>query len=683
MEGGKAVAIDGGGGGKEESLGVKLRRGAAVGKKGGLSTPVPTWKLGAPGGTEGEPGEPKRSSVSARKLEANLWEIQDLVPYAAMSRRGDKGRRHREGKALDDGLDDQPESASSLRRHVAASLVKNYKLNERKTRVIEPISPASYCSSIENAAISQTIAPCNLLDLKEKHGETGSGLRTSKEFLKLLNCIWSLEEQHDSNISLIKALKVELGHSQGRIQELMQEQHVYRREMDDLMKQVAEDKLIRKNKEQQKVKVAIQSLRDELEDERHLRRRSESLHRKLGKELSDVNAVYVKALKDLDRERKTSYLLENICDEFAKGITDYEQEVRELRQTSPRDCSHKGDRLVLHISEAWLDERVQMNIAEAQGDLAEKTTVMDRLRNEIESFLQARKASALQSDSLYQNKDKKHSNIRRQSLESVLLNGATSAPHDADDEDESVASDTLCFELNVSTHKHGSHDHLKQDNQNAIEKLESQGTSALLGEKLDPSDCNENASELHIQYNQIMDKEKLSGNNMKLFDRVQGVHFPTDGDRANNKFDPDEKRISQQSGCYHSQEHRQDTDQKLSPINGSKHRACNSVKNFTEISGCDSLDRATCHEDSHLLRKSQITSVEEDSDLGNAHQINSPVQQWKYPQTPYLAESSSKLASGVKESTLKARLLEARLEGKHSRLKTLKRMSTVQIKHRE
>ncbi|XP_074568570.1 uncharacterized protein At5g41620-like [Curcuma longa] len=683
MEGGKAVAIDdegGRGGGKEESLRVKLRRGAAAGKKGGLSTPVPTWKLGAPGCTEGEPGEPKRSSVSARKLAANLWEIQDLVPYAAMSRRGDKGRRHREGKALDDGLDDQPESASSLRRYVAASLVKNYKLNERKIRAVEPVSPASYSSSIENASISQAIAPCSLLDLKEKHGDTGYGLRTSKEFLKLLNCIWSLEEQHDSNISLIKALKVELEHAQGRIQEFMQEQHVYRREMDDLMKQVAEDKLIRKNKEQQKVKVAVQTVRDELEDERHLRRRSESLHRKLGKELSEVNAVYMKALKDLDRERKTSYLLENLCDEFAKGITDYEREVRELRQTSPRDCSHKVDRLVLHISEAWLDERVQMNIVEAQGDLAEKITVTDRLRNEIESFLQARKASALQSDNLYQNKDKKHSSILRQSLESVLLNGATSAPHDADDEDDSVTSDTLCFELNVSTHKHGGHDHLKQVNQNAIEKLQSQGTSALLGEKLAPSDCNENLSELHIQYNQIMDKEKLSGNNMKLFDRSQRVHFPTDDDHANTKFDPDDKSISRQSGRCHSQEHQQDTNQKLSPMNGSKHQACNSVKNFTEISECDSVDRATCHEDSHLLWKSQIASIEEDSDLGNAHQINS---QWKQQQTPYLAESSSKLAPGVKESTLKARLLEARLEGKHSRLKTLKRMSTVRIKHRE
>ncbi|XP_074584047.1 LOW QUALITY PROTEIN: uncharacterized protein At5g41620-like [Curcuma longa] len=680
MEGGKAVASDDEGSSereKEEFLGVKLKRGVAVGKKGGLCTPVPTWKLGAPGSSESELSEPKRSSVSARKLGANLWENQDLVPYAAMSRRGDKLRRQREGKAIDDGLDNRPENVSSLRRHVAASLVKNYKLNERKIRAVKPASPASYSNSMEIAAVSQA-TPCSLLDLQEKKGEAGYGLRTSTELLKLLNRVWSLEEQHDSNVSLVKALKVELEHAQAHIQELMQEHHLYRCEMDDLMKQLGDDKLIRRNKEQQKVKEAVQSVRDELEDERHLRRHSESLHRKLGKELSEVNAVYANALKDLDRERKSCGLLEDLCDEFAKCITDYEQEVRELSQTTPRDCCHKVDRLVLHISEAWLDERVQMNIAEAQGDLAEKKTVAHRLRNEIESFLQTRK-SALCSNNAYD--DKKHCNLRRQSLESVHLNGATSAPHDADDEDESVASDTLCFELNASSHNHGSHDKLKHINQNVLEKLETRGMTTSLGEKIGPPDCKENLSDLHIQYNQIIDKAKLSVNRIQLLNRVQEVHFPTDGEQAKIEVDPPETSRSLKSDCYHSQEHRQDTEQNLSHMNGSKHQTDNPVKNLAAISECGSVDHGTCHEDSHLLWKSQFASVE-DSDFGNAHQTNSPIQWWKYQQMPYLAESSSRLACGVKENSLNTKLLEARLEGKHSRLKTIKRSSTVRMKHR-
>ncbi|XP_059596922.1 mitogen-activated protein kinase kinase kinase 1b-like [Vitis vinifera] len=54
------------------------------------------------------------------------------------------------------------------------------------------------------------------------------------------------------------------------------------------MKQV-EDKLLRKSsKEQDRVNSAVQSMRDELENERKLRKHSESLHRKLARELSEV-----------------------------------------------------------------------------------------------------------------------------------------------------------------------------------------------------------------------------------------------------------------------------------------------------------------------------------------------------------------------------------------------------------
>ncbi|WOL08305.1 hypothetical protein Cni_G17058 [Canna indica] len=667
MEGGKGMPIDdegsGGGGGKDEPLGLKLRRGVAVGKKGGLFTPVPTWKLGDPGPADGGAAEPKRSSVSARKLGANLWEIQDMMPVAAMRRRGAKIRHHGDGKVLDDcaerlaaGYDDRPQSAGSLRQHLAASLVKHHMLNDRNKRALQPVSPATYSSSMEIAAINQAISPCSFIDLKDKLGEAGYGLRTSAELLKVLNRIWSLEEQHASNASLVKALKAELEHAQARIQELMQEQHFCRHEMDDLMKQVTENKLIRKNKEQQKIKATVQSIRDELEDERHLRRRSENLHRKLGKELSDVNTAYMKALKDLERERRTNSLLEDLCDEFAKGITDYEQEVRELRQKSPSDCDHKVDRLVLHISEAWLDEQLQMNIAEAQGDFAEKTTVTDRLRSEIETFLQARRPSAFRNHSLHLKDERKDGNMRRQSLESVHLNGTTSAPHDADDDDDSVASDMHCFELNVSTQKHGSHDNLKQKDRNWI-----------------TGESKEFFLELSMQNDGKMENRKLHGNKMHLSDRVQGVHSPADDELAGDEV------------YRHSQEYGHDMKLKWARMRGSKHLTADSVKHLSEISESFPVDRGRhCEEShSHLLWKSQFASIG-NNDSGNVHQINSPVRQWKYqPSSPILPESSSKSAESIKDSTLKAKMLEARLEGKHTRLKNLKRPSVVRTRNQE
>lgn len=91
---------------KATLLSIKLRRGLSAGKKAGPFTPSPAWKLeedsagelGAVAGVgEGRQAAARRrkNSVSARKLGANLWEAQDLLPVAGMSRK--TGRRHRRG----------------------------------------------------------------------------------------------------------------------------------------------------------------------------------------------------------------------------------------------------------------------------------------------------------------------------------------------------------------------------------------------------------------------------------------------------------------------------------------------------------------------------------------------------------------------------------------------------------
>ncbi|CAN0910398.1 Uncharacterized protein At5g41620 [Linum grandiflorum] len=225
-------------------------------------------------------------------------------------------------------------------------------------------------------------------------GDSNYNLKTSTELLKVLNRIWSLEEQHTSNMSLIKALRTELERSRARIKELHRDQQADRREMDELMKQVAEDKLVHKNKEHDRLHAAVQSLRDELEDERKLRKRSESLHRKLARDLSDVKS---EALKEVEKERRSRMLLEDLCDEFARGVKDLEQEVHILRQKSDKDWIGKGDndRLILHISESWLDERMQMRLDEAQHGFSGNGSIVDKLGFEIETFLKARRVAEL------------------------------------------------------------------------------------------------------------------------------------------------------------------------------------------------------------------------------------------------------------------------------------------------
>ncbi|XP_019421539.1 PREDICTED: uncharacterized protein At5g41620-like isoform X3 [Lupinus angustifolius] len=420
---------------KEENLGEKLR--VLVGKSKGTCTPLPYWK------TLWEINKDQHhhhhhqqqhqllpSTVSARNLAAALWEFHQLFQM-----------HHHRGGGGGGGGDPR------LHRH-------HYNLHKDKAIVApeisnflddaSPSSPDHHMTPYNPAA-----TPTSSMEFKGRFGESRYGLKTSTELLKVLNRIWSLEEQHASNISLIKALKNELDHARIRVKELLQDRQADRHEMDDLMKQIGEDKLVRKCKEQDRIHAAVQSVRDELEDERKLRKRSESIHRKLARELSEVKSSFTIALNELEQERTRRKLMEDLCDEFARGINEYEQEVHVLKQKSDKDWDQGADhdRLILHISESWLDERMQMQLDATHNGILDKKSIVDKLSLEIETFLKAKQNSKNIENLVLTN--------CRNSLESVPLNDAVSAPRDVgdDDDDDSVGSDSNCFELNKPSHR--------------------------------------------------------------------------------------------------------------------------------------------------------------------------------------------------------------------------------------
>ncbi|KAJ0962954.1 hypothetical protein J5N97_028076 [Dioscorea zingiberensis] len=672
---------------EKEFLGVKLRKRSSVSKKAGPCTPVPNWKIDpGPSALCADEHKPPLAGASARKLGANLWEIQDALRLPKMSRRGGRALRRKDCQLLEDV--DRPRSAGSPRRRASVSGAQHHKLIERGSRAMQAVSPASYSSSREVTPFNQVATPSSSLDFKGKLQDSGYSLKTSTELLKVLNRIWSLEEQHTSNLSLVKALKSELQHARLRIQELMQEQQAYRHEMDDLMKQITEDKLVRKSREQDRVKAAIQSIRDELDDERRLRRRSESLHRKLGKELSGVKSAFLKAVKDLEQQRKANVLLEDLCDEFAKGIGEYEQEVRELKQKSEKGGDKKFDRLVLHMSEAWLDERLQIKIADECGELDDKDSILDRLSGEIKSFIQARRSNSSKNEGTFRKDGRKESTLRRHSLESVYLNGAGSAPQEAED-DDSMSSDLHCFELDMTANDNESHRHLKQPGRN-LEDHDFSRKSNFSSKKMDCPEKgkgqNASCSCAHIQSEEQKDMAKLSNNRskMQLVDRVTGPHSHTDPETG---AEPDqiEPIMSEKLENCHIGEVVQDM--KLNSDGSHNNPADNVLENPSESSkGCKVHPYHDHGEESHnhLSWRGHFVPVGLD-DASRDLCISSPVQQWNYrPKSPELeiSECPASLPQGVKENTLKAKLLEARLEGKHARLKALKG-SSLGVKRRD
>lgn len=681
-----------GGAEKEENLGEKLRRGALlVGKRGGPATPVHSWRLWAPPSSPSDtiinkdhfpiPHSLPSSSPSARKLAAALWEFQHYFPLSKMHRGVSNGaatgadsrlRRHHphhhyklsKDKSLDlshfladnsPSSPDQPGSASSLRRHVAASLMQHHRSIERNNHALQPVSPASYGSSMEVAPYNPAVTPTSSLDFKGRIGGSNYNLKTSTELLKVLNRIWSLEEQHASNMSLIRALKMELDQSRLKIKELLRDRQVGRHEMDDLMKQMAEDKLVRKSKEQERIHAAIQSVRDELEDERKLRKRSESLHRKLARDLSEVKSSLSNALKDLESERKSRTLLEDLCDEYARGIKDYEQEVHTLKQKSDKEWAGRADRdrLILHISESWLDERMQMQLEEAQCGFAGKNSIVDKLSLEIETFLQAKRLDNSK------NMDSPLLRDRRKSLESVPLNEALSAPQDMGDEEDSVGSDSHCFELNKP-----SNNDLKSHVDEALDDH--------IDEAVKSSDMKKKL----VSHERV--KSRTPSNLQVRFEEQMAWSMSCNGNKKSQVVETEQGKATEGKpidiSTYQKPE-QCEADEDSSYRNRIKH---NEIHGSNSSYMVDSLIRSQ-------LSLSDGVNINADSNFGEACCSNSgwrnqasPVRQWMsklVSPEPDVSESSSKLPPVLKENTLKAKLLEARSKGPRSRLKAFKRSS--------
>ncbi|GJX69743.1 hypothetical protein Tco_0305470 [Tanacetum coccineum] len=93
-------------------------------------------------------------------------------------------------------------------------------------------------------------------------------------------------------------------------------------------------------------------------------KRSETLHIKLARKLYETKTSLTTALKELAKERRSRVPLEDLCDELAWEIKNYEQEMYSLKHINPEKCNgsnHKAarDGLILHILESRLDERMQ------------------------------------------------------------------------------------------------------------------------------------------------------------------------------------------------------------------------------------------------------------------------------------------------------------------------------------
>ncbi|CAA2966560.1 golgin family A [Olea europaea subsp. europaea] len=400
----------------------KNRVGLGIGLGGSRSsTPVPTWRttplrsnIESPRYSQsGKSTQP----VSARKLAATLWGMNEM-PSPKMSesnlelmqqqRKNSsskmmlKREKMRSGSGLHSGSGSLPPHLSDPSHSPAISerMDRSGKGHQRRT----PSIVQRLRSSDENAGAFDSLSNGSFMEIETRsRAQTPSGsisgtrnrlkdisnaLTTSKELLKIINRIWARADQPSSSMSLISALHAELERARLQVNQLIQEQLSDINDINHLMKCFAEEKAAWKSKEQQAVESATESIAGELDVERKLRRRFENLNKKLGKELAEMKSSFMKAVKELETEKRAREFTEQVCDELAQNVDEDRVEVEKLKRESTKVHKDVGkEREMLRLADDLCEERAQVKISESKHQFEGKNSAINKLRKQLEAFL--------------------------------------------------------------------------------------------------------------------------------------------------------------------------------------------------------------------------------------------------------------------------------------------------------
>ncbi|GAU16132.1 hypothetical protein TSUD_340030 [Trifolium subterraneum] len=468
----------------------RFKRAILVGKRCGSTTPVPTWKLltsrspssamrilESPKYPPSQLGsKSKQVPVSARKLAATLWEMNEIPSPSVKEMRNECNNDHvklkkdvksKERGSLPPHLSDPSHSPTSERmdRSGIGNRHRRTPSNSHRSRITEhrlgPLDSLSNASVMEVETRSRAQTPASsTVGVKPRLKDVSNALTTSKELLKIINRMWGHEVRPSSSMSLISALHTELERARLQVNQLIQEQRSDQNEINYLMKCFAEEKATWKIKEREIVEAAIESVAGELDVERKLRRRLESLNKKLGRELAETKASLLKVVKELETEKRAREIIEKVCDELARDVDDDKSEIEKQRRVSTKACQDvEKEKEVMQLTEFLREERAQKKLSEAKYQHEEKNAAVDMLRNQLEAFLGSKQVREKGRSSTHVNDEEIAAYLGRSRLASHHTEDKEDDEGEVDNgvecEEESGESDMHSIELNMDNNNKG------------------------------------------------------------------------------------------------------------------------------------------------------------------------------------------------------------------------------------
>ncbi|XP_048429272.1 uncharacterized protein LOC103951353 [Pyrus x bretschneideri] len=368
---------------------VRLKRaGLPTGKRSRPETPLLKWKIdqgpeerqghGERGRDQNAPEEErvdggrrkgrkgKEASLSARKLAAGLWRLQSPEMGS-----GVPGRNGQLGFQPDIG-------------HIGVPFLRNRNSKTYASEANDLLQ--SPRSTSRNGFLSK-------LSNSVMEGQTKWDpvcLKTSDEVRQIYSQM-KLLDQRASAVSVVSVLEAELEQARARIQELEMERRSSKKKLEHFLRNVSEERVSWRSREHEKVRAFIDDIKSELNQERKSRQRTEILNSKLVNELADVKLSAKRYMQDYEKERKARELIEEVCDELAKEIGEDKAEVEALKRESMKLREEVDEeRKMLQMAEVWREERVQMKLVDAKVAVEERYSLMNKLLADLENFLTSR-----------------------------------------------------------------------------------------------------------------------------------------------------------------------------------------------------------------------------------------------------------------------------------------------------
>lgn len=473
----------------------RFKRAILVGnKRGGSSTPVPSWRLMSSSRSPASstalrrtvespnlPGHGRtkvtQAPVSARKLAATLWEMNEM-PSPSVKERSDERRlraRERMARSVHSGslpphLSDpshspvserMDRSGTGSRRRGTPSVSRSQRLRLTDHYRVGPVDAMSNASlmEIESSRSRAQTPSAPTAGVKTRLKDVSNALVTSKELLKIINRVWGHEDRPSTSMSLISALHAELERARLQVNQLIQDQRSDQSEITYLIKCFAEEKAAWESKEHQAVEAAIEAIAGELEVERKLRSRMESLNKKLGRELADTKATLFKAVKELESEKRARERVKQVCDELATDVSKDEVQLEELKRESVKIRKEaEEERELMQLADALQEERAQMKLSEAKHQIEEKDTAVDKLRNQLETFLGTKRVKERGRSSVSHPSDKEIAALLSRArfgshpIEEKEEDGEVEDEEEFEEDDSAADSDLHSIELNMDNH---------------------------------------------------------------------------------------------------------------------------------------------------------------------------------------------------------------------------------------